>query len=209
MYEIVDDHCGNLPNIPVQLLNRSEWTWQRRPAKNLIRNAKKADAKGGRKAKKITLRATRPRRYDPKLEFGLAYMRGGDSLAEAARKIGVTSAKLRGYVAASGIAIRKRGKWHFKRDRRFRRMPLYSDGRRVVITVHNGKTASLIGSYMRAVRSFFDTEDIQLLDPFRDQSVPDVNGKRHVFETRPNILFRLDASGIEPFELVYEIVKRD
>jgi hypothetical protein len=62
---------------------------------------------------------------------------------------------------------------------------------------------------MRAVRLFFDTEDIHLLDPFRDQSVPDISGKRYGFETRPNVLLRLDASGIEPFELAYEIVKRD
>src|SRR5260221_7561552 len=107
------------------------------------------------------------------------------------------------------MVTRKDGKWVFKRDRRFRRMPIYSDGRRVVVTVHNGKTASVIGSYMRAVRVFFDTENIGLLDPFRDQSIPDVNGKRHVFETRPNVLLRLDAAGIEPFEITYEIVKRE
>jgi hypothetical protein len=177
--------------------------------KKATKRRKKAEADRKRKAKRTIRRVVRLRRYDPRMEFGLAYMREGNSLAEAARKIGVTPGKLRGYVSNSGIVTRKRGQWHFKRDRRFRRMPLYSDGRRFVITVRNGKTASLIGSYMRAVRLFFDTEDIHLLDPFRDKSVRDVNGKRYVFEVRPNVLLRLDASGIEPFEIVYSIVKRD
>jgi len=43
------------------------------------------------------------------------------------------------YALATGIAERRDGKWRFKRDRRFRQMPVYSDGQRVVITVHNGK----------------------------------------------------------------------
>ena len=148
-------------------------------------------------------------RYEPRLELGLKQMRGGNSLAEAARKVGATSVQLRRYARATGIVTRKNGRWRFKRDRRFRRMPLFVDGRRTIVTVHNGKTASLIGAYMRAVRLFFATEDTRHLDPFRDQSVRDVNGKRYVFETRPNVLLRLDASGVEPFELVYEIVKTE
>jgi len=176
--------------------------------KRKTRTAKKRPPRRPGKTRKPQ-RSSPARRYDSRLEFGLKYIREGDSLAEAARKIGATPAKLRSYAAATGIVSRKDGKWHFKRDRRFRRMPVYSDGRRAVITVHNGKTASLIGSYMRAVRLFFDTENVHLLDPYRDQSVPDIAGKRYVFETRPNVLLRLDASGVEPFELVYEIVKRE
>lgn len=157
-----------------------------------------------RKKRKAVLK-----RYDPRRELGLNRMRDGYSLSEAARMVGVTPSQLRGYVAATGIVTRKDGKWHFKRDRRFRHMPLYSDGRRVVITVRNGKTASLIGAYMSIVRYVLETEDIGLLDAFRGQSVPDIKGKRYVFETRPNVLFRLDASGVEPFELAYEIVKTE
>ncbi len=128
-------------------------------------------------------------------------------MAEFARKIGATPAQLRSYAISTGTVERRDGKWHLKRYRRFRRMPLYSDGRRVVITVHNSKTARLIGKYMGTVRQFFETEDIELLAPFHGQSVPDISGKRYFFETRPNVLLRLDASGVEPFELVYAIVK--
>ena len=178
----------------------------RKVSEQLRRRSKR---KRSRRIKKPSRRAPKPRRYDPRLEMGLKHMRGGDSQAEAARKIGVIPTQLRAYVISTGLAERRDGKWHFKRDRRFRRMPLYADGKRVVVTVHNSKTASLIGAYMRAVRAFFESEDIELLTPFQDQSVPDVHGKRYVFESRPNVLFRLDASGIEPFEITYEIVKRD
>jgi hypothetical protein len=174
-------------------------------ARRRSRKARRTPAKGTKTRRPIA----KARRYDPRLEAAFKQLRKGDPLSKAAGKVGTTPAQLRRYALATGIAERRDGKWYFKRDRRFRRMAIYSDGRRVVITVHNGKTASLIGSYMRAVRLFFDTENIHLLDPYRDQSVPDNAGKRYVFETRPNVLLRLDASGVEPFELVYEIVKRE
>lgn len=153
--------------------------------------------------------ASKSRRYDPRLEAALKHMREGDGLSKAARKVGATPAQLRSYALATGTVERRSGKWHFKRDRRFRRMPVYADGKRVVITVHNSKSASLIGKYMHAVRQFFETENVELLAPFHNRSVPDITGKRYIFETRPNVLFRLDASGVEPFELVYAIVKQD
>jgi len=180
-----------------------------RKIKKKSRHGKLPARKHSRKTPKQKRHSSRARRYDSRLEAGLKYMRNGDSLAEAARKIGATTAQLRSYAASTGIVERRGGKWHFKRDRRFRRMPIYSNGKRVVLTVHNSKTASQIGAYMRAVRLFFETEGITLLDPFQGKSVPDINGKRYPFETRPNVLLRLDASGIEPFELVYEIVKSE
>lgn len=179
-------------------------------SKNRKREMRNASARPrARTTRQKKQKALRVRKYSANLEAGLQHMREGISLAEAARKTGATPSQLRRYAAGSGLVTRKDGKWHFKRDRRFRKMPIYSDGRHVVITVHNGTTASLIGSYMRAVRMFFETEDLSQLDSFRDKSVRDVNGKRYVFETRPNVLFRLDAAGIEPFDLHYQIVKRE
>jgi len=178
----------------------------REPNKKSIRKSRRSSRRRLRKAKK-TSRASNPQRYDPRLEQGLRYMRSGDSLAAAARKMGTTPSRLRRYATKTGVVSRRDGKWVFKRDRRFRRMPLYTNGTRAVITVHNSTTAKRIGQYMNAVKRFFETEDVSLLAPFQGQSVPDVLGKRYVFETRPNVLFRLDASGVEPFELVYAIVK--
>jgi hypothetical protein len=144
--------------------------------------------------------------YDPQLETGLTFMREGDSLAAAARKIAVTPGRLRRYVTGTGVVERKDGAWLFKRDRRFRRLAIYSDGRELVATVSH-KTSTRVGAYMNAVKQFLSTEDISLLAPFQGESVTDVKRKRYALETRPNVLFRLDAAGVEPFELVYAIVK--
>ena len=134
-------------------------------------------------------------------------MRSGDTLAAAARKIGVSASELRRYVKRSGVVERRNGRWRFKRDRRFRRIPLYSSGRRIVIIVRNIKSAGRVGEYMNAVKQFLATENIDLLAPFEGRFIVDASGKHHAFETRPNVLFRLDASDIEPFELVYAIIK--
>jgi len=152
-------------------------------------------------------KAPKPKKpeYDLRLEIGLNAMRAGHSLAAAARKVNVGPKRLRRYVTGMGVIARRDGKWVFKRDRRFRHMPVYSAGKRIVITVHNSVTARRIGQYMNAVKQFFQSEDPAYLAPFHGQSVRDVLGKRHTFETRPNVLFRLDASGMEPFELVYAI----
>jgi hypothetical protein len=146
-------------------------------------------------------------KYDARFEMGLKSMREGDSLAAAARKINVSAKRLRRYITATGVVERSERRWVFKRDRRFRRIPIYADGRRVVITVRDLKAAQLVGQYMSAVRQFLETENVDVLAPFRGQSVPDVLRRRYVFETRPNVFFRIDASGVEPFELVYTIVK--
>ena len=168
----------------------------RTPRSALRKRAKKAPRPKGAKPK-----------YDARLEMGLKSMRLGDSLAAAARSVNVSPKRLRRYITAMGVVERRNEKWTFKRDRRFRRMPIYSDGERIVVTVPDLNAARLIGEYMGAVRRFFETEDIDLLAKFRGQSVRDVSRKRFVLETRPNTLFRLDASGVEPFELVYAIVK--
>jgi hypothetical protein len=134
-------------------------------------------------------------------------MRAGDSLADAAKKISVKPKQLREYIRATGVADDRNGKWRFKRDRRFRRLPVFSNGESVVVTVADLKSARRVGEYMNVVRQFFETEDIGLLTPYQGKSVSDVSGKKYVFETRPNFLFKIDASGPEPFEIVYAIVK--
>lgn len=166
-----------------------------------------ADKAKRRSAPMPKRRARKPKtpEYDPRFEMGLKAMRNGESLAGAARKISVSPKRLRRYVTRMGVVDRRDGQWVFNRDRRFRQMPVYSTGKRIVIMVHNSVTARHIGQYMNAVKRFFETEDLAVLAPFHGQSVRDVLGKRHTFETRPNVLFRLDASGMEPFELVYAI----
>lgn len=85
-------------------------------------------------------------------------------------------------------------------------MPLYTDGKEVAVIVSNRRAASAIGFYMTSVKQFLATGDHGYLAMFVGKTVTDIEGKKYVFETDPNTLYRLDFAGTDPFELVYRIV---
>ncbi len=59
---------------------------------------------------------------------------------------------------------------------------------------------------MSAVGAFLRSNNIRILDQFIDRGVKDIAGKRHVFETNPNTLYRLASSTDDAFEQIYRIV---
>ena len=85
-------------------------------------------------------------------------------------------------------------------------MPLYTDGKEIAVIVSNRRAASAISFYMTSVREFLNTNDPGYLGMFVGKTVTDIEGKKHVFETDPNTLYRLAATGADPFEHVYRIV---
>ena len=146
-----------------------------------------------------------PPAYDRRLEHGLQLIRNQRTLTGAARDIGVSPERLRHYVAHTGIVEKQGRRWVVTEDRRTRQMLLFSAGQTLQVLV-SLEAASLIGRYMAAVGRFLETNDPVHLQPFAGQSVVDVYGTAHPFETRPNVLYRLDATGGETFEQVYRIV---
>jgi hypothetical protein len=151
-------------------------------------------------------KSAKKRLYDPRLEKGLKEVRRGKSLTNAAKSIGAAPKTLKKYIEQSGVAKAKDRGLQFGADRRSRELLLYSSGQEVVITVKGFKPASLIGRYMATVRQFLATNDPSVLEPFKGQFVVDSKGQKYVFETRPNVLYRLAASGTESFEEIYRIV---
>lgn len=85
-------------------------------------------------------------------------------------------------------------------------MPIYSRGRSIMVTIAGYEQSALAGRYMAAVRAFLRSNDPASLDPFVGEAVTDVRGKRHIFETRPNTLYRLALGDEESFEQIYRIV---
>ena len=59
---------------------------------------------------------------------------------------------------------------------------------------------------MATVGEFLRTNDASNLWPFEGEWVSDISGNPYLFETRPNILYRLHASGVEPFHEIYRIL---
>jgi hypothetical protein len=145
-------------------------------------------------------------RYDPKLEVGVRELRKGKSLKAAARSAHVASERLRSYMDQVGRVERVKGRLVIRDDMRTRSVPIFSQGREVEVVLPGYDEARLAGEYMSAVGHFLRTNDVSYLVPFRGKSVQDLNGKRHLLETRPNVLYRLNLDSTESYEQIYRIV---
>ena len=143
--------------------------------------------------------------YDPRLERGVKAMRKGDSLTKAATDLHVAPERLRACIRQAGVAEKKSGRWFISNDPRSRIVPIFSSGKFQTITV-SFEASQKAGAYMSAVNVFLSSNDTSALDPFRGESVVDVKGKRYFLETRPNVLYRLNASESQSYEEIYRIV---
>ena len=160
--------------------------------------------------RKSPSRASRKRKANKagsnaRLQFGLRLLRTEKTITSAARKAGITPAKLRAYAIKKKLLVQRGKRWVVQKDVP-RKLLIYSDGKEHVITVGSFRTASQIGEYMAGVRWFVQTNDLHHIEPFAGKSIKDVSGKRFPLETRPNVLHRLANSGGDSFEQVYRIV---
>jgi hypothetical protein len=147
-------------------------------------------------------RAKRPI-SDRQLERALRVLSTTKDITAAARTIHVSTESFK-QAAKRKAAIRQvKGKW--KVARRFpRQMPIFSDGRQLIIPV-SSKSAALAGRYMSAVGQFLKSNDPKYLAEFKGRGVKDISGKFHEFEANENELYLLSSAGGEPFEF-YRII---
>lgn len=182
--------------------------YRRRKASAKARGLSASQARGHPKPgeKPVSTKASSPR-WTRILENGVRFLRSGDTLSNAAKRAGVSPERLRAYVDQTGIAKKKGRKWVVSEDRRIRRMLALTTEGRVSLELAFSE-ASLNGAHESAVGRFLEDNDVTHLKPFRGLSIRDVDGKRHTFETRPNVLYRLANSGGESFEQVYRIISK-
>jgi hypothetical protein len=180
--------------------------YARRIARGIAQGLTRTEARGHPRIGEASPSRRAVPRYDPRLEEGLKAMRAGKGLDPAAKAAGVAPERLRAYIRQTGVVEKRGRRWQVVHDQRPRQVQLYSGGQVVITTVPGYDPAALVGGYMAAVKEFLNTNDPSVLQRFVGESVVDVRGRRHVFETRPNVLYRLALSGGESYEQVYRIV---
>jgi hypothetical protein len=142
------------------------------------------------------------RERDQALSRGLNRVIEGESLTAVAKALHVSRERFRRFVEENAEIRRVGGRYEVVRDKRINRLPLYTKGNvRTVRVDYDG--AKLVGRFMGAVRRFLASNDVAYLRPFDGESVIDVSGIRHPFETSPEVLYMLDARDEAQFYQIY------
>jgi hypothetical protein len=141
----------------------------------------------------------------PELEKALRFLRAGNSQRLAAKSAGVSVKRFRQFLRKNRLAVFRGRKWHFTDKRRRRVTAITTRGEKELV-VRGFEPASWAMSHRNAVRQFVETPDASLLKPFEGVSITDIRGQKYTLETRPNFLYRLAATGGEPYEQVYRLV---
>ena len=143
---------------------------------------------------------------DERLQLAFKVLRQEKSLSAAAKAVKISPERLRHFATRRDIIERQGRRW-IVRHHLPRRMLLFSDGKAVQVVVGDFASASKIGRFMSAVSHFLRrTNDPAGLREFAGESVTDVSGRMHPFETRPNALYRLASAHDQSFEQIYRIV---
>ena len=133
-------------------------------------------------------------------------MKQGVSQRAAAKAVGVTPERLRRFLKENTEARREGRRWLIP-DRRPVTLNMALRGRQQPVTVTVDATSD-IASHWNAVNRFLATNDVRHLAPFEGMGVKDLGGKFHPYETRPNVLRRLDAVGELHFLDIYADVAK-
>ena len=172
--------------------------YQARIHRGISRGASRSQARGhgGRETSPL---------YDRKIEKAAQAFRETRSLTKSSRLHHVSAERLRRYARENRLVRKVRGKWQFLKDIRSRTVPLFTDGQFRVVTVKGFGPASKGFKFMIDADRFLHTNDRRYIVKWEGEGVEDMDGRWVPFETRPNVLYRLNAVEREPFEMLYKI----
>jgi hypothetical protein len=181
--------------------------YRRRLARNLAKGYSRSQARGHpRVGEQHVSPKAAERKPDRRLLEGLGALRKTGSLTEASRQSKVSPERLRRFTRSLDFVEKQGGRYVVGPDLWERRVLLYSNRRRVTTAVQGYEEARRVGLYWEAVGEFLRSNDPAYLAPFKGAQITDAAGKKYTLETRPNVLYRLNAEGGDPFEQVYQIV---
>lgn len=139
------------------------------------------------------------------LERALGHMRRGLSQSAAAKVSSVSVEALRRHRLLHTQSLREGRKWVIF-DSRPQAFWIASNGKFVAVTLANDE-GSEVSAYWRAVDRFLDSNEDEHLFPFEGDGVHDVKGRYHPYETRPNVLRKMEAVGDLNFIEIYADVQ--
>ncbi len=128
-------------------------------------------------------------------------MRHGASQGDAAKIAGIPVERLRLY-RLQNTASERRGRQWVIFDSRPQSFWIASAGKMRSVTLANDEGSS-VGHYWNAVDEFLASNDADHLAPYIGEGVYDVRDKLWIFETRPNVLRKLDSIGELNFIEIY------
>ena len=180
--------------------------YQRRIARAQAAGKSLSAARGHPRAADLPKPAPAPiNRTDPR-ERALKMMRHGASQAEAAKASGVSVEQLRRYRLLNTTSERRGGQWIIF-DTRPQLFWIASEGRMRSVTLAFDEGGG-VGRFWNAVNEFLATNDPDHLEPYIGEGVYDVRDKLWIFETRPNVLRKLDSVGELHFIEIYADVAK-
>lgn len=180
--------------------------YQRRIERGLKAGKSRSASRGHARAQDLGPLPTAPMDRESTFERALKAMKRGTSLKRAASENGLSADRLRRFVKRSTTAWYSGRRWTIF-DLRTHLFRIVSNGafKTVELAIDD---ASDVGRYWSAVNKFLETNAARHLDQFIGKSVRDVRGKLHPFETRPNVLRRLDSVGELHFLEIYADVAK-
>jgi hypothetical protein len=181
--------------------------YARRIARAAAKGLSRSQARGHPKPTEPILGSRRSARpiEDDRLQLALKVLRQEKSLTAAAREAKISPERLRRYATDKNIIERRGRRWIVRPDLP-RRVKFYSNDKELRVVVGDFASASKVGRFMSAVGEFLRTNNRAGLRDFEAASVTDVSGNTHLFETRPNALYRLASAHDQSFEHIYRIV---
>jgi hypothetical protein len=135
------------------------------------------------------------------LENALKLMKQGVSQREAAKLVGVSPETLRRFQKLNTTSQRKGRRWVIL-DTRPVSVVMATRGKMRTVTVSHDASSD-ISRHWIAINLFLETNDASNLAAFVGNGLRDSNGAFHPFETRPNILRKLDSVGELSFVDIY------
>jgi hypothetical protein len=173
-----------------------------RKARGLAAGKSLSQARGHARATDLADQGeAQPFKRSSPLETALKLIKQGVSQREAAKQVGVSPETLRRFQRLNTTSVNVGRRWIIS-DRRPVTVVMATRGKMRDVTVtHDASTD--ISRHWIAINVFLETNDASHLAAFVGKGLRDGAGAFHPFETRPNVLRKLDSVGELSFVDIY------